>query len=305
MLASPGPLPEDAVVWAYEVKWDGMRVLVTTRPGGPRLTSRTETDVSDRFPEVAESASLRGLPHGTVLDGEVVALDEDGRPSFSLLAPRIQARRRDGRPVTYLVFDVLRLDGVDVMAHGYDERRAVLCAAVVPGPHVSVPESFADGPALLASTREQGLEGVVAKRRDSPYRPGVRSPDWVKVAHRVSESYVIGGWRRGSGAQPIGSLLVGSPTSDGLLRYDGAVGSGLSEREAAALRTVLDEIRREDRPFHWAPALGDATGVTWVEPVLVADVVHLGRTSAGLLRQPSVVRLRPDLGYGEVEAGTR
>jgi bifunctional non-homologous end joining protein LigD len=142
---------------------------------------------------------------------------------------------------------------------------------------------------------------VVAKRVDSAYRPGVRSPDWVKVPHRRRHSYVIGGWKHGTTpGRPLASLLVGTPTADGLLVFDGAVGSGLAERELAALFVVLQEIKRDERPFHWAASLPEEADVTWTDPILVVDVEHLGRTGGRLLRAPTVVRLRPDATYESV-----
>lgn len=300
MLATPGPLPsvtEGPLTWAFEVKWDGMRILARTTEKGLRLTSRTGADATSRFPEVAATT---GLPPDTVLDGEIVAFDEQGRPSFARLAPRIQgAPRGPGeRPVTYVVFDLLRLRGVDLVGRPYDERRALLRESVVPSAHVLVPDAFDDGEALLASTAAQGLEGVVAKRRSSPYRPGVRSPDWVKVAHRRTHSFVIGGWKRGvESGRPLASVLVGTPTADDGLRYDGAVGSGFTEKVSTALLAVLADTVRPTSPFEPSDAVPDALrdGITWVEPLLVIDVEHLGRGGQGLLRAPSVARLRPDL----------
>jgi bifunctional non-homologous end joining protein LigD len=303
MLTTPGDLPiSDDGRWAFEVKWDGMRVLATKTRGHMRLSSRSEMDVTARFREVAESPSLAGsLADDTVLDGEIVAFDALGRPSFSLLAPRIQGHRVHAVHVSYVVFDVLRLDGQDVLARTYADRRALLRGALEPGPFVVVPESFDNGVALLETTESQGLEGVVAKKVDSVYRPGVRSTDWIKVPHRRRHSYVIGGWKRGvSSGRPLASLLVGTPTADGLLVFDGAVGSGLGERELSALLPVLSEITREERPFHWAASLPDERDVTWTEPILVVDVEHLGRTGNRLLRAPSVVRLRPDETYDSV-----
>ncbi len=303
MLTSPGPLPisEHGQNWAYEVKWDGMRVLAATTGGRVRLTSRSELDVTARFREVAESAALASLPPDSIVDGEVVAFDAQGRPSFSLLAPRIQGRRDGAATVAYVVFDVLKLDGSDVRAQTYSERRELLGSVLEPSNFVTVPDSFADGDALFESTLAQGLEGVVAKRTDSPYQSGVRSTDWVKVPHRRTRSYVIGGWKHSpSTTRGLASLLVGTPTADGLLVYDGAAGSGLSELEIRTLLTVLGEIQQETRPFHWSAALPEEDSVTWTEPILVVDVEHLGRTGGAMLRQPTVVRLRPDLSYDDV-----
>jgi bifunctional non-homologous end joining protein LigD len=303
MLTSPGPLPisENGQNWMYEVKWDGMRVLAGTLSGRVRLTSRSELDVTARFREVAESTALGTLPPDSIVDGEVVAFDAQGRPSFSLLAPRIQGKREGAATVAYVLFDVLKAGGKDVRDRTYSERRELLGNLVESSTFVTVPDSFTDGPALFDSTLTQGLEGVVAKRTDSTYQCGVRSPDWVKVPHRRTRSYVIGGWKHSpSSTRGLASLLVGTPTADGLLVYDGAAGSGLSELEIRTLLTVLGEIRQETRPFHWAAALPDEATVTWTEPILVVDVEHLGRTGGAMLRQPTVIRLRPDLSYDDV-----
>ena len=308
MLATPGDLPiSDDRSWSYEVKWDGMRALATVSTGGFRLTSRTGNDVTGRFPEVS-SAVPPGLPAGSVLDGEIVLFDAAGRPSFGLLAPRIQRNPTEAvhRPVTYLVFDILRRGSTDVMDRPYDERRRLREDTVEVSPRVVVPPAFDDGAALFASTVEQGLEGVIAKRRTSRYVPGARSSEWIKVPHRLTRSYVVGGWKsRTDSPARLASLLVGSPTADGMLRYDGAVGSGLSEAELAAVHGVLREIEVEASPFHAypAPEAGRDHVLHAAQPVLVVDVEHLGRTSNSLLRQPTIARLRPDLSPDDVERG--
>jgi bifunctional non-homologous end joining protein LigD len=244
-----------------------------------------------------------------VLDGEVVAFDAVGRPSFALLAPRIQRAHVSGSAparVTLLSFDLLRLGDDDLTALSYDHRRELLAAHVAGTSRVLVPDSFDDGAALLASTAQQGLEGVVAKRRASTYQQGVRSPDWVKVPHRRTRSLVIGGWKvRQDSPSRLASLLVGVPTDDGLLRYEGAVGSGLSGSVSRTLLQVLGDIASEQSPFHGYPAPDQARGdlLCYVAPLLVVDVEHLGRAANGLLRQPSVVRLRPDLSYADVADG--
>lgn len=310
MLASPGDLPSAADrAWAYEVKWDGMRVLATMRRGRLRLTSRNGNDATTRFQEVS-GAAPEGLAEGSVLDGEVVAFDPQGRPSFALLAPRIQRAQPPGAHaarLTLLAFDVLRVGDDDVTGLHYDRRRELLAEHVVPTPRVVVPDCFDDGDALFASTAANGLEGVVAKRRASTYQQGVRSPDWVKVPHRRSRSLVIGGWKsRQDSRSRLASLLVGTPTDDGMLRYEGAVGSGLSASVSRTLLEVLGDLVAEESPFHGYPAPDQARGdvLTYVAPVLVVDVEHLGRAANGLLRQPSVVRMRPDLSYSDVVEGS-
>lgn len=308
MQASAGSLPPQGDgSWAYEIKWDGMRVLATRQRDGLRLTTRGGHDAGARFPEIASSV-LALLPEGSVLDGEIVVLDDDGRPSFALLAPRIQSRGRrgaGGRAAAYVVFDLPRLGSLDLFRRTYEQRRRALLDHVEPGAAIVVAQEFDDGVALLRSTAEQGLEGVVAKRRDSTYQPGVRSRDWIKVPHRTSHSFVIGGWKsRASAPRRLASVLVGSPVGPQILAFDGAVGSGLTDNEARILLEVLHDI--ETTPLSSFQGALAVTGVSdvvhWVEPLLVVDVVHLGRSALGLLRQPSLARLRPDLAFADVAA---
>ena len=302
MLATPGGLPAGAE-WAYEVKWDGIRALLGTPRGGLTVTGRSGSDQTRAFPELAGMAP--SLPADSLVDGELVVM-ADGGPSFHSLIPRLHADTRRAAalarraPATLLVFDLLLLGGRDVTDHPYDERRDLLASLDLDGASWQVPSSFDDGPALWEATSAQGLEGVVAKRRASRYHPGVRHPDWVKVAHRRTRSFVVGGHRPGSSPGPgrIGSLLVGTPVGDGLLHYDGAVGSGLSAAVQRAVRTILDETATSIPAFDTLDLLpGDGV---WCEPIVVVDVAHLGRGGNGLLRQPSVARVRPDRSYADL-----
>lgn len=312
MLATPGDLPT-GTGWAYEVKWDGVRAVVTVGDGRVDVRSRAGGDLTGSFPELAGLAAALA-PHRAVLDGEVVAFDERGVPHLSALAPRLH-RRGGGsgagagagvRPVTYVVFDLLALDGEDLTGRPWRERRQRLEALLASGPAWQVPQAFDDGPGLLAATAARGLEGVVAKRREAPYQPGRRSPDWVKVPHRRTRSFVVGGWKAGTAPGPgrIGSLLVGTPAGDGRLVYDGAVGSGLSAALQRTLRAVLDDLTVAAAPFDPPPGgrLPDPQrdGITWCDPILVVDVEHLGRAGQGMLRQPVLVRARPDLTYDDL-----
>ncbi|MDN5920394.1 MAG: DNA ligase, partial [Pseudonocardia sp.] len=215
MLATPGPLPTGPG-WLFEVKWDGMRVIADVADGVLRLATRTGRDVTANFPELA---GLPGLAPDVALDGEVVLL-EGGVPSFAALAHRMHSPASPSvataRPVTFMVFDVLRLYGVDLTDRPLSERRATLDRLDLDGlDTVASSPLYPDGAALLAVTGERGMEGVVAKRADSPYRAGRRSPSWVKVTHRYSQTCVIGGWReeRTSGRR-IGALLLGVPGDD-------------------------------------------------------------------------------------------
>lgn len=299
MLATPvargGALPRGPA-WAFEVKWDGVRVLADTTTGTLRLRSRNGRDVTATYPELAGLAGVQGA----VLDGEVVAMAE-GAPSFAALAERMgvsdpaRARRLAAdTPVTYLVFDVLVLYGVDLTRRPFSDRRATLERLRLPdGCRLS--PLYDDGAALWEATRAHGLEGVVAKRRSSPYRPGRRSPDWVKAAHRAGRTAVVGGWRAEStGSGRLGALLVGAPDADGRLAYLGRVGSGLSARLAADLMGRLAPLRRAESPFAQPVPPADAAGATWCEPSVLVDVTYLARTAQGRLRHPVLRAVRDD-----------
>jgi bifunctional non-homologous end joining protein LigD len=296
MLATRGthvPLGDE---WQHEVKWDGMRVLVDVSGGAARLFSRNEIEATVSFPE------LSGIPIGdALLDGEVVAFD-DGAPSFAALAERMHVSRADRAkalaeriPVTLLAFDLLRLGGRELLDQPLAVRRERLADLDLQHDRWQTPPVYDDGPMLFDATYQQGLEGIVSKRVTSRYRPGWRSKDWLKFAHRRRESYVVGGWRLETDSRDrLGAVLVGQPSADGLL-YRGRVGSGIAGRKAAVLREVLAGLTRDTTPFVDEVPKLDALGTTWVEPVLVVDVESLGPSAQGRIRQPSYVGTRADL----------
>ncbi|MFC5381541.1 DNA ligase [Aquipuribacter nitratireducens] len=276
--------------WLAEVKWDGYRVLVGPggRRGAYRLLSRTGQDLTARFPSLGALAGP--VADGSVLDGEVVSL-VDGRPDFTALAAGDPAGT-----VRVVVFDVLRDGDADVCAEPLEARRQRLLAREVP-PCAIVPDVFDDVDALLDATRAQGVEGVVVKRRASPYRPGRRSPDWRKHAHRRRRTVLVGGWRpvEGQVGPPPGSLLVGAPDVSGDLRYLGRVGSGLGAALARSVGAALAGAGERDRgPFaDTVPAL-DRRGARWVHPAVAVEVAYRERTSGGRLRHPVVLGVRED-----------
>jgi bifunctional non-homologous end joining protein LigD len=226
----------------------------------------------------------------------------DGVPSFAALAERMHVSRADRAkrlaerlPVTLLVFDVLRVDDRDLLDEPLSVRRERLAELDLQDDRWRTPPAYADGQMLFDATYQQGLEGIVSKRLTSRYRPGLRSKDWLKFAHRRRESYVVGGWRRETDSQDrLGAVLVGQPTPDGLL-YRGRVGSGIAGRKAVLLREVLAGLTRDTTPFTDEVPKVDALGTTWVEPVLVVDVESLGPSAQGRIRQPSYVGTRADL----------
>lgn len=301
MLATRGDRVPTGPGWCHEVKWDGMRALVTIADGVVRATSRNGNDVTASFPELG---ALVGLGHDVVLDGELVALVES-RPSFSALARRLKRRGRVGRgeviPVTLVAFDVLECDGADLRRQTLEVRRSVvegLGLGDLSGV-VQVSPVHDDGALLWEVTRGQGLEGIVSKRWSSRYLEGARSPDWLKFPHRDRTSWVVGGWRPETGsAHRVGSLLVGEPSGDGL-RYRGRVGSGVAGRAAGHLAELLGARGRGTSPFLAVPRV-DAAGAQWVEPDLVVDVESLGFSSHGRLRQPAFVGVRDDLAPADV-----
>lgn len=300
MLATPGVLP-NGPDWLYEVKWDGMRLLADVVDGVLTLRSRSGRDVTTHFPELAD---VLELAPDVLLDGEVVLLDR-GVPSFTALADRmhraVEERTARARPVTYMAFDVLRLYGVPLLDRPFHERRATLERLDTSGlGTVSLSPIYTDGPALLDATGARGMEGVVAKKRDAVYRPGRRSPGWVKVTHRRTQSCLVGGWREErTSASRIGALLLGVLDHTGL-SFAGRVGSGLAgDTVQRVLAERLAAVAAPSPPFHEKLPRPDALGAHWCEPAVVVEVDHLGWTEAGRLRQPVFRGIRDDLGAAD------
>ncbi len=293
--------------WVHEVKWDGVRLVAEVDATGLALRTRSGRDVAVGFPELA---GLGEVAQDLVLDGEAVAF-VDGLPTFARVVDRVhlahagQARLAAARrPATYLVFDLLRLDGLDLTGLPWRRRRQALEALLPPDPSSSwqVPPMYADGPGLLSATAEQGLEGIVSKRVEAIYRPGVRSPDWLKFAHRRTQSYVVGGWRPESGGSRLGALLVGLPVPGApqWLAFRGRVGSGLAGRAGAELADVLAQVPQAECPFLDPLPSVDRRGSTWLRPEVVVDVASLGQPAEDRLRQPSYQAQRPDLTPAEL-----
>ena len=299
MLATKGTRVPDGAQWLHEVKWDGIRVLVRVRDGRVQLWSRNENDVTMAYPELQ---GLAEIGNDVLLDGEVVAL-ADGVPRFSAIADRMHvrdARRAEQlatvNPVTLIVFDLLEVDGKDLMSRPLEVRRARLESLGVHGPGWQVPPTYDDGAMLLSATEQQGLEGVVSKKRGSLYLPGRRSADWLKFPHRPTLSYVVGGWRlETDSASRLGALLVGQPTEEGL-SYRGRVGSGIAGKRGQALVEVLAPLTTDRSPFCDEVPRIDAKGTTWVRPQVVVEIASLGLTPGLRLRQPSYLGVRGDLG---------
>jgi bifunctional non-homologous end joining protein LigD len=311
MLATLGTLPRDEDSWAYEFKWDGIRAIGYVDGGRIRIMSRNGNDLTASFPEIRGLGELLGS-RPAVLDGEIVAFDERGRPSFQLLQPRIHAavaakakRLSEGQPVVYVLFDLLYLDGRLLVGQPYEERRRRLEALgvdKVKGAAWTVSPRFAGpGADILTASRDQGLEGVLAKRLDSPYLPGKRSPTWTKVKNILMQEVVIGGWTPGEGHRQgrFGSLLLGIPDGAGL-QYVGQVGTGFSDAALDRLMSKLEPLRTGDSPFTSDVPRQYRTVATWVKPRLVGEVNFSEWTTDGRMRHPAWRGLRNDKKPGEV-----
>jgi bifunctional non-homologous end joining protein LigD len=321
MLAKPGEVPEsDSDEWAYEIKWDGIRALGYADQGRWYMLSRRLEDVSGRYPELEPIAEALGK-HSAIVDGEVVALDEEGRPRFQLIQSRmgltspgmIQARVKQ-QPVDYVVFDLLHLDGRCVRDMPYVQRRELLEGLGLDGPRWRTPRyRLGGGGDLLEAARRQGLEGIVAKRCDSPYRPGKRTGEWIKTRVWRRQEFVIGGYIPGEGsrAKRVGSVLVGyydkrrselgKRKKAQQLHFAGGVGSGLNEKQIDFLTKELRKRERDDSPFDVGhPGGPKAKLAVWCEPELVCEVSWTEWTNEGTLRQPAFKGLRDDKDPREV-----
>lgn len=307
MLAMPGTSTQvSGAEWAYEMKWDGVRIIADVRDGGVGLWSRDGHDVTATYPEVVAALPSALDVTDALLDGEIVALDAHGRPSFGMLQYRMGvaapiADLIDRVPVFFMVFDVLRVAGKSVRDQPYAERRAHVMGMVLEDGVVHAPPELTDLSGALRTSLELGLEGIVAKRLDSRYLPGRRARTWIKLKHFRTQEVLVGGWREGRGARAsgFGSLLLGIPDDDGRLTYIGRVGSGFTERDLRDGRRRLDALARADAPFLDVPreVTKDAH---WVEPVLVAEVQYVEWTASGQLRQPTWRGWRDDKSPTEV-----
>jgi bifunctional non-homologous end joining protein LigD len=303
MLAVPaGIRPEPDEDWAQEFKWDGVRAILYVDGGRPRVRSRSDRDVTASYPELRALAEAQGARQ-IVLDGEIVAMDAAGRPSFGRLQERMhitkaaQVRRlMQTVPATYLIFDVLHLDGRSTLELPYAQRRALLESLELAGPSWATAPSFVGGgAAVLEASQEAGMEGVVAKRLDSPYLPGRRSECWLKVKNLRTQEVIIGGWKPGAGRQgnTFGSLLLGVPGEHGL-DYVGHVGTGFSDAVLRDLQQRLDGLAGAESPFAVDVPREYARGARWVRPVLVGEVAYSELTRDGRLRHPTWRGLRAD-----------
>jgi bifunctional non-homologous end joining protein LigD len=307
MLARPGSLPRSDRGWTYEIKWDGVRAIAYSTPGELRLESRNLKEITGSYPELARLGRALSS-HQAILDGEIVAFDEQGRPSFAALQRRMhvgsgaQAKRlAKAAPVTYMIFDLLWLDGHSLMGLPYEQRRELLDALALSGETWQTPEHLQGrGRDVLKASAEQRLEGIVAKRLDSSYEPGARGSTWLKIKNVGRQELVIGGWLPGEGRRErrIGALLVGVYDPGGELRYAGRVGTGFSDAELDRLGKLLAPLKRQGSPFDAGER--PPRGAVFVEPELVAEVEFTEWTSAGILRHPSYKGLREDKDAREV-----
>jgi bifunctional non-homologous end joining protein LigD len=291
MLASSSDNVPAGEGWLFEPKWDGFRAIARVDTGEASLTSRNGNDLTARFPSVARALPRAVRASSAVLDGEICALDQEGRSRFSLL-------QEGGGTIVLVVFDVLELEGEAQVDLPFAERRSRLEAAMLPGaPGVVVSPVFEDGSVLLAAAREQELEGVVAKRASSRYASGRRTSDWRKVKLRREQEFVVAGYTRGRGRRSpaFGALVLGVYEA-GKLRWAGNVGTGFAESEIDRLAALLQPLRRANSPFAETPRMPRVRrdDVVWVDPSLVAQIEFAEWTREGRLRAPVYLGLRDD-----------
>ncbi len=285
--------------WLWEPKLDGYRIIAAVRDGKARLLSRNAIDVTERYPDIAQQlAGKAGMAATMVLDGEIVAVDQKGRPCFQCLQHLDESQKPGSSPasaVLYYVFDILYFGGRDLQGVPLQRRKEVLGAVLASSDAVRLVEYFTGDPRpIFQSAVDTGFEGIVGKLRDSTYEAGVRSRSWVKIKALQSDDFVVGGFTRGarSRSHTFGALLLGQYDKDGRLTYAGNVGSGFDEDTLTRLRRRLDAMATTEGPFAAGPRL--TTDVTWVRPEMVVEVKFDQRTREGYLRIPIFLRVRDD-----------
>jgi bifunctional non-homologous end joining protein LigD len=299
MLAESRDAPFPGSGWMWEPKLDGYRVLAFIDDKEVKLRSRRGLDLTASFPKLCAELGQQQVA-GLVLDGEIAAFGADGRPSFAALQERVQlktereiAQADRATPTVFFCFDLLHFAGVDVRAAPYADRRRWLEQCLLPSPHVQLVHAEEEGEALYKAALASGFEGVIAKRKDSPYEAGRRSQAWLKIKPTKSAEFVVGGMTQGKGSRaPLGALLLGY-WDEGKLRYCGHVGSGFDERTLAQVKARCDKLQADACPFAEKPELHSPT--TWLEPELVAEVEFQQWTPDGQLRAPVFLRLRDDV----------
>ncbi|RMI33728.1 non-homologous end-joining DNA ligase [Nocardia stercoris] len=313
MLATPGQPPVPPGRWSAEMKWDGVRAIARCTRDGISLWSRNLREITGSYPEIATALTEATAGRTLLLDGELVAPDGRGAPSFALLQRRMHVRRPTAEligevRVDYMVFDLLAVDTGELFGDPYSSRRAALTDLDLDdGARVRVPPSWslADTGAeqLLQAAAEAGLEGIVSKRADSIYEPGRRSPAWIKTVLRATTEAVIVGAVPGSGPNgaTFGGLVLAGHTPEGRLRCIGGVGTGFTAAARRSIRAALDEVRRDTSPLDDPPPAAVTRSAWWVEPVFVADIEYREVSADGLLRHPSFRGIRTDKTPDEVE----
>jgi bifunctional non-homologous end joining protein LigD len=287
MLATLVAAPFDDPGWLFEIKWDGFRVETAVDGRTVRLWTRGQQDAARYFGAFLEPPTWISARQA-IVDGEVIALDDNGEPDFALLQERIKGRGRGGiaNPFLYEVFDLLWLEGRSLLGEPLEERRRLLQSVLRTDPRVRMSEHIErDGLAFFEAARVRGLEGIMAKDRRSPYEPGKRTLAWQKVKIRPEQELVVGGWTRGTGkAVDLGALLVGV-YEDGALQYAGKVGAGFTGATRDELLAALEPLAADEPPFATAPPRAVAKNALWLRPELVIRAEFAGWTGDGLVRQ--------------------
>ncbi len=309
MLAESGDEPKSDPQWLYEPKVDGYRVIAFLEDAEVRLQSRRGIDLTTAFPEIVADLKAQAVD-SMIVDGEIVALDATGRPSFNALQNRrelktpneLAAAQRES-PVILLCFDLLHFAGVNLRGARYIDRRRYLSQCLLTSPHLQLVHTSDDAEKLYAASLDAGFEGIVAKRKDSPYQPGKRSGAWLKLKATQTAEFVVGGYTKGKGArEALGSLLLGY-WSGSKLHFAGHVGSGLDDRVVAELARRFAKLERKAQPFVEKPPLHRPT--TWLDPELVVEVSFGEWTPDGMLRAPVFERVRDDIESRSIKGGPK